>query len=217
MVKRLPAMWETRVRSLGWEDLLEKERQPTPVLLPGESHGQRSLVGYSPRGCKESDTTERHNQDLHSWGACNPEMLSGTKESPQIPCSFCQNLVRKSGQAGNNHVCHICPTSVKYTKQATALVPAPSRPADGDKGRDPSSHLTGTRQCSAPGQSLEARPTLSEPLLCSNQAAWPPRQWLCSCTDCRRSPALTPGICPSHLPTVQQLSRGRSLALILTL
>ena len=31
--------------------------QPTPVLLPGESHGQRSLAGYSPRGPKESDTT----------------------------------------------------------------------------------------------------------------------------------------------------------------
>ena len=33
--------------------------QPTPVFLPGESHGRRSLVGYSPRGRKESDTTER--------------------------------------------------------------------------------------------------------------------------------------------------------------
>ena len=33
--------------------------QPTPVLLPGKSHGLRSLVGYSPWGCKESDTTER--------------------------------------------------------------------------------------------------------------------------------------------------------------
>ena len=32
--------------------------QPTPVFLPGESHGQRSLAGYSPLGCKESDTTE---------------------------------------------------------------------------------------------------------------------------------------------------------------
>ena len=32
--------------------------QPTPVFLPGESHGQRSLVGYSPWGCKKSDTTE---------------------------------------------------------------------------------------------------------------------------------------------------------------
>ena len=33
--------------------------QPTPVLLPGESHGQRSLVGYSPWGWKESGTIER--------------------------------------------------------------------------------------------------------------------------------------------------------------
>ena len=32
--------------------------QPTPVFWPGESHGQRSLTGYSPWGCKESDTTE---------------------------------------------------------------------------------------------------------------------------------------------------------------
>ena len=32
---------------------------PTPVLLPGEFHGQRSLAGYSPWGCKESDITEQ--------------------------------------------------------------------------------------------------------------------------------------------------------------
>ena len=42
------------VRKILWK----RARQPTPVFLPGESHGQRSLVGYSPRGCKESDTTE---------------------------------------------------------------------------------------------------------------------------------------------------------------
>ena len=33
--------------------------QPTPIFLPGESHGQRSLAGYSPQGCKKSDTTKR--------------------------------------------------------------------------------------------------------------------------------------------------------------
>ena len=43
IVKNLPAMWETRVQSLGWEDPLEKVRLPTPV--PGEFHGQRSLAG----------------------------------------------------------------------------------------------------------------------------------------------------------------------------
>ena len=44
-----------------WFTLLPWRRtwQPTPVLLPGKSHGQRSLVGYSPWGHKESDTTER--------------------------------------------------------------------------------------------------------------------------------------------------------------
>ena len=38
--------------------------QPTPVFLPGESHGQRTLVGYSPWGRKESDTTERLTRTL---------------------------------------------------------------------------------------------------------------------------------------------------------
>ena len=50
MVKNSPAMQETRVRSLGPEDPLEKEMATTPVLLPGKSHGQRSLVVYSPWG-----------------------------------------------------------------------------------------------------------------------------------------------------------------------
>ena len=36
-----------------------RERLPTPVFLPGLSHGRRSLVGHSSRGCKESDTTEQ--------------------------------------------------------------------------------------------------------------------------------------------------------------
>ena len=42
----------------------EEERLPTPVLLPGEFHGQRSLAGYSPWGCKESDTTERLSESI---------------------------------------------------------------------------------------------------------------------------------------------------------
>ena len=38
----------------------------TPVFLPGTCHGQRSLGGYSPWGCKESDMTERLNSDSSS-------------------------------------------------------------------------------------------------------------------------------------------------------
>ena len=58
-VKHLPTMWETQLQSLGEEDLLEKEMATHSSILPGKSHGWRSLVGYSPWGRKESDTTER--------------------------------------------------------------------------------------------------------------------------------------------------------------
>ena len=53
-VKNLPAMQETWDGKMPWR----RAWQPTPVFLPGESHGQRSLMGYSPRGGKELDTAE---------------------------------------------------------------------------------------------------------------------------------------------------------------
>ena len=61
-VKNSSAMQETQevwvpspwVRKIPWR----RKWQPTPVFLPGEFHGQRSLAGYSPWGHKESDTTE---------------------------------------------------------------------------------------------------------------------------------------------------------------
>ena len=49
---------ETWVRSLNGEEPLKKGMATTPVFLPGESYGQRSLVGYSPWDHKESDMTE---------------------------------------------------------------------------------------------------------------------------------------------------------------
>ena len=58
-VKNLPAMQETWVRSLGWEDPLEKEMAThSRIFLPRKFHGWRSLVGYRPWGRKELDTTE---------------------------------------------------------------------------------------------------------------------------------------------------------------
>ena len=55
MMKNLPAKQETQVLSLGWEDPLEKEMAAHSSILPGKSHGQRSLQGYSPWDHKESD------------------------------------------------------------------------------------------------------------------------------------------------------------------
>ena len=67
MVKNLPAMQETWVQSLGWEDPLWRwEWQTTPLFLPAEFHGQRSLVGYSPWYGKESDMTEQLTQRILS-------------------------------------------------------------------------------------------------------------------------------------------------------
>ena len=54
-LKCLPAMRDTWVVKIPGR----RKWQPTPVFLPGESYGRRSLVGYSPQGRKDSDTTEQ--------------------------------------------------------------------------------------------------------------------------------------------------------------
>ena len=53
---------------------------PTPVFLPGESHGQRSLVGYSPWGHKELDTTERLGPAQHSTLSMNSNQVKSSDE-----------------------------------------------------------------------------------------------------------------------------------------
>ena len=58
-VTKLPLMQETQVQSLGWEDPLEKGMATHSSILAWRIlHGQRSPVGYSPWGHKESDMTE---------------------------------------------------------------------------------------------------------------------------------------------------------------
>ena len=58
MVKNLPAMQKTLVRSLGWEDPLEEEMATYSVFLLEDFHGLSSLASYSPWGHKESAMTE---------------------------------------------------------------------------------------------------------------------------------------------------------------
>ena len=57
-VKNLPAMQETWVSPWIGKIPWRREWLPSPEFLPGEFHGQRRLVGYSPWGCKELNTTE---------------------------------------------------------------------------------------------------------------------------------------------------------------
>ena len=58
-VKNPPGVQESQIQSLGREDPWRREWIPTPVFLPGQFHGQRSLAGYSQWGCKESDKTDQ--------------------------------------------------------------------------------------------------------------------------------------------------------------
>ena len=67
-------MW---VQTLGWGDSpREGKWQPTPVFLPGKPHGQRSLVGYSPWGHKESDKTEQLSHQASKQGMRSPQIHS---------------------------------------------------------------------------------------------------------------------------------------------
>ena len=59
MVKRLPTVWRLGFNPWVWKVSWRRKWQPSPGFLPGKSHGQRSLVGYRPWGCKELDTTEQ--------------------------------------------------------------------------------------------------------------------------------------------------------------
>ena len=107
-IKNLPAMQETQVQSLGWEDPLEKGMAPTLVFLPGKFHRQRSLAGYSSRDHKESNMTERlththtHTQYIGQWhspSSCPPQL-------PSLPC-VCFLSWRLYSCPANRFICTI--------------------------------------------------------------------------------------------------------------
>ena len=91
-VKHLPAVWRPRfdrwVGKIPWR----RKWQPTPVLLLGKFHGWKSLVGYSPWGCKELDTTELLHFHFH-------------QESLQFLFTFCH----KNGVICISEVINISP------------------------------------------------------------------------------------------------------------
>ena len=78
------AVFGMRFYSPPWR----RKWQPTPVFLPGESHGQRSLVGYSPRGRKESDTTERLHFHFIPLLSQNISMPKGRACTTNMPLLF---------------------------------------------------------------------------------------------------------------------------------
>ena len=124
-IKNLPAMPETRVWSLGREIPWRREWQPTPVFLPGEFYGQRSLVGYSPRGHKKSDTTEQLN-----W-------TEGTQ-------CVCESLSHVPLFMTPWAIAHQAPLSIEFSRQEywSWLLRDPPNPGIKSKSPDPTA-LTG--------------------------------------------------------------------------
>ena len=80
--------------------------KPTPIFLPRESHGQRNLVGYSPWGCKESDTTKwlTHTQALLSLSSC---LYS------EMDTKMCFVAIRGNSRRENTG-CHSCSVNVTF-------------------------------------------------------------------------------------------------------
>ena len=69
VVPKPAAKQKTQVLYPSWKIPRRMKWQPTPVVFPGKSHGQRSLVGYGPWSCKESDMTQQlnHNHNGNSF------------------------------------------------------------------------------------------------------------------------------------------------------
>ena len=127
-------VWEIRG---SWR----RKWQPTPAFFPGESHGRRSLVGYSPPGRKESDTTEWVHFHFHFQEKSNIKKVKRSKRfgSVQVSHSVVSNSLRSHGLQYVRLPCP-SPTPGAYSNsclwvgdamQSSHPPPSPSPPAFG--------------------------------------------------------------------------------------
>ena len=97
-----------------------------PVLLPGQPHGQRSLAGHSPWGCKESDTTQR--LGLH---ACTSKLDRCTRE-PSQPHTMQKPDARHSNWRAR-YLLSSCATKDSLTAEERNTQSLPKKPFDAKK------------------------------------------------------------------------------------
>ena len=91
-----------------------RQWHPTPVLLPGKSHGQRSLVGCSPWCCEDSDTTERLH--FHFSLSC-----IGEGNGNQLHCSCLENP--RNGGAWWTAVCGVAQSRTRLKRLSSSKLP----------------------------------------------------------------------------------------------
>ena len=114
--------------------------QPTPVFLPGESHGQRSLVGYSPWGHRESDMTEQLSTHTGWWVALGWKRWRPGQDCVRSPAlSLQDHHVPQGGVAGPIQPCSVAAQLPVLSEEGgpasggargpTALLGSPRAPA----------------------------------------------------------------------------------------
>ena len=134
-VKNLPAMQESQVWSLGWDNPWRREWKPTPVFLPGEFHEQRSLVGYSPLatdsqrvGFKwETNTFIPAPPQLQAIISCGECVVAQNAYMLMIQVGEVNQLIRSSWMAhGFQHLCDSFFSCEIWLGREDVLVPASS-------------------------------------------------------------------------------------------
>ena len=126
LVKNLPAVWETWVWSLGWEDTLEKGTATHSVFRPEEFHPL-----YNPRGGKESDTTERLSFHFRAVFNYNGSIFHHSNQIFLVKESKQRNSLISKSQVNASNVCYTSLAFISfrrdmlhgYIKSSTAGLP----------------------------------------------------------------------------------------------
>ena len=111
-----------------WKIFWKRKWQPTPVFLPGKSHRQRTLVGYSPWGYKESDTTMTNHMKgppVRSPGVCSrcpPPCCCSHWPHTATPCPHSETWRRERAPRAQRH--HQSPSDIRlYLTESLTLAP----------------------------------------------------------------------------------------------